>query len=148
MRAGLSVYELGVHPHLIAAVLFAPLQHIAHAEVPADLLHVYGLALIGEGGAARDHERAADPREARSQPLGEDIGKIILPRIAAQIGKGEHDNGKPRRCRRHLGPLAGFTASQTPAAITASATSPAARSASREGCFGSSGFLGGFASVT
>ena len=75
-------------------MLFAPLQHIANAEVLADLPHVYGLALVGEGGAARDHERAADPREARSQPLGQDIGKVILPRIAAQIGKGEYNNGK------------------------------------------------------
>src|SRR5271165_6000185 len=100
MRARLGVDELGVHPHLVAAVLFAPLQHIAHAEVLADLPHVYGLALIGEGGAARDHERAADPREARSQPLREDIGKVILPRIAAQIGEGEYNNGKSRRWRR------------------------------------------------
>src|SRR5580700_10041487 len=67
MRAGLSVYELGVHPHLIAAVLFAPLQHIAHAEVSADLLHVRLLALVGERGAARDHERAVDPRKVRGQ---------------------------------------------------------------------------------
>ena len=103
MRAGLGVDELGVHPHLIAAVLFAALQDVAHAEVFADLLHVHGLALVGEGGAARDHERAADPREARGQPLGEDIGEVILRRIAAQIGKGEYNNGKSRRCCRHLG---------------------------------------------
>ena len=33
MRAGFRVDELGIHPYLIAAVLFAPLQHIADAEV-------------------------------------------------------------------------------------------------------------------
>src|SRR5580704_1399905 len=98
MRAGLSVDELGIHPHLIAAVLFAPLQHIAHAEVSADLLYVQGLALVGEGRAARDYKRAADPREAGGQFLSEDIGEVILRRIAAQTGKGEYNNGKSRRC--------------------------------------------------
>src|ERR1700686_771077 len=70
MCACLGIYELGVHAHLIAAALFAALQQIAHAEVSADLLYVYGLALVGEGGAARDHERAVDPRETPSKPLG------------------------------------------------------------------------------
>ena len=102
MRAGLSVDELGVHPHLIAAVLFA-LQYIAHAKFSADLLYVRRFALVGEGGAARDHERAANPREPRRQPFGEDIGKVVLCRIAAQIGKGKYNNRKSRRCCRHLG---------------------------------------------
>src|ERR1700719_4902758 len=77
MRACLGVYELGMYPYLIAAALFAPLQHVADAEVLADLLHVHGLALVGEGGAARDHERAADPRKARGQLFGDCIGTIV-----------------------------------------------------------------------
>ena len=45
MRAVLSVNRaVAFTPHLIAAVLFA-LQHIAHAEVSANLLHVRRLAL-------------------------------------------------------------------------------------------------------
>ena len=45
MRACLGVDELGVHPHLIAAVLFAPLEHIAHAEVSAICFTSAGLPL-------------------------------------------------------------------------------------------------------
>ena len=56
MRAGLGVDELGVDPHLIAAALYAALQHIAHAQILADRLDVHRLALVGEGGVARDHE--------------------------------------------------------------------------------------------
>jgi hypothetical protein len=73
---------LGIHPDLIAGVLFAPLQHIAHAEVSADLLYVCGPALVGEGGAARDHKRAADPCEAGGQPLGD-------PTVFAKAGSGK-----------------------------------------------------------
>ena len=40
------------------------------------------------------------------------------------------------------GPLAGLVASQTPAAMTASATSPAASSMNIERCFGAVGLIG------
>jgi hypothetical protein len=65
-------------------------------------LYVQGLALVGEGRAARDYKRAADPREAGGQLLSEDIGEVILRGIAAQIGKGEYNNGKSRCRCRHL----------------------------------------------
>ena len=61
------------------------------------------IALVSEGRAARDYKRAADPREAGGQLLSEDIGEVILRRIAAQIGKGEYNNGKSRCRCRHLG---------------------------------------------
>src|SRR5260370_19275426 len=60
MRAGLDVDELRAHAHPVAALLLAPLQHIAHPKLPADLLYVDGLALVGEGGAAGDHEAMAN----------------------------------------------------------------------------------------
>ena len=73
-------------------MLLAALQDVAHAEVPADLLHLHRLALVGKGGTAGDYKRAADSRKARGKPLGEDIGEVILRGIAAQIGEGQHDN--------------------------------------------------------
>ena len=52
MRAGLRVDELGIYPHLVAAVLFASLQHIAHVQVSTDLLYVPGLPLYVKGCCA------------------------------------------------------------------------------------------------
>ena len=98
MGVGLGVDQLDIHPHAIAARLLAALQRIADAEIAAHLLQVYGLALVGEGGTACDHKRAADPREAGGQLLSEGIGEVILCGITAQIGKGEYNNGESRRC--------------------------------------------------
>ena len=52
-----------------------------------------------EGGAAGDHEEAFDPRESGGEPLGDDVGEVILRRIAAQIREGQHDHGQARRRR-------------------------------------------------
>jgi hypothetical protein len=78
MRASLSIHELRTHSHPVAALLLAPLQHIAHPEISADLFYVSSLALISEGGAAGDHKAMANTRETSGQLLGEDIGEIIL----------------------------------------------------------------------
>jgi hypothetical protein len=92
MRAGLRVDELSTHPHAIATQLLASLQHIAHAEIAAHLLHIDGLSLVGEGGASGDHKAAADPGETGGQLLGKDIGEIVLRRIATQIGERQDDD--------------------------------------------------------
>src|SRR5260370_16633193 len=46
MRAGLGVDELRAHAHPVAALLLAPLQHIAHPKLPAVLLYVAALPLL------------------------------------------------------------------------------------------------------
>jgi hypothetical protein len=97
MRVGFRIDELGVDPHAVARPLFAARQHITYAKVFADLFHIDRLALVGEGGAAGDHEAAFDPRESGGQLLGNDIGEIVLRRIAAQIGERKHDHGETRR---------------------------------------------------
>ena len=61
--AAVGVDELGVDPHLIAGRLHRALQHIAHAQLPADGLGVDRLALVGKGGTVRDHEAAVDAGE-------------------------------------------------------------------------------------
>ena len=96
MRAGRGVNELGSHPDLAAAMLRAAFEYIAHAEVLADLLHFYRLALVGEGCATRDYKRAFDARQTGGELLCNDIGQIVLPRISAQIGKRQHHNRQPR----------------------------------------------------
>ena len=60
MRASLGIDELRAHSHPVAALLLAPLQHIAHPEISADLFHVNVLALESEGGAAGDDKAMAN----------------------------------------------------------------------------------------
>ena len=60
MRAGLGIDELCTHTHPSAALLLAPLQHIAHPKISADLFYVNGLALKSEGGAAGYHKTMAN----------------------------------------------------------------------------------------
>src|SRR5262245_59296164 len=88
--------ELSIDANLVAACLLAPLQRIAHPELSSDLLYVNGLALVGECRAACDHEAVANTGEAAGQLLRDDVRQVILRRVAAQIGEGQHDQGEPR----------------------------------------------------
>ena len=54
------------------------------------------LALEGHGRVARDDESAADARETGGQFVGQGVDEVVLPRIARQIGEGQHDDRKPR----------------------------------------------------
>jgi hypothetical protein len=83
--AGLRVDELDVHTHPIAAALNASFQHIAHVQFAADLPHIEGLALVGEGGVARDHKGTRNAREIGGQALGHAIDEVVLLGITAQV---------------------------------------------------------------
>jgi hypothetical protein len=96
MRAGFRVNQLRVdaHPSLIA--LHRAFEDVADAELFADLLGVDGLALVGEGGVARDHEAVADAREIGCEVFGDPIGEIVLGGIARKIGEGQDHDGEVR----------------------------------------------------
>src|SRR6516164_8651642 len=61
MHVGISINELSVDANLVPGSTYTSFQHIAHAQLSADLLRVYRLLLIGERAVARDHEQARDP---------------------------------------------------------------------------------------
>ena len=52
MRAGLSVDQLHIDLHLLANPSYTAFEHIADAEIAADLFGVDGFTLIGEGAGA------------------------------------------------------------------------------------------------
>jgi hypothetical protein len=58
------------------------------------------LALVGEGRVARDHESVGEAREIGCQFVCERVCEVILRLIAAEIGEGQHDDGKALRCKR------------------------------------------------
>src|SRR5262249_59851181 len=58
MPAAAGIDELRRDAHAIAGLADAALEHEAHAESPPDLLHFDLLALVHEGGGARDDNQA------------------------------------------------------------------------------------------
>ena len=59
MRAGRGIDQLAGDAHPAAGLAHAALEHVAHAELAADLPHVDGPALVGEARIAGDDEQPA-----------------------------------------------------------------------------------------
>ena len=78
MRAGLGGNQLDIDPQCGIDPAHAAFQHIAHAEFAADLPHIRGLALVGVGGFARDHERAGDVRQIGGEIVGDRVGQVVV----------------------------------------------------------------------
>jgi hypothetical protein len=87
MPAGFSVNELRIHAHALSRLADAPFEHIAHAELAPDPLHVYWLALESEGGVARDHERLRQPRQLGGQIFCQAIDEIVFLGTPSEIGE-------------------------------------------------------------
>lgn len=104
MRAGLRVDELSVGADVLVGRLHRTFDHIAHAQLLADLPHIGRLALVGEGRIAGDDEAAGNARDVGRQFVGEHVGEIILLWIAGQILERQHHDAKPRTVIfRHAG---------------------------------------------
>ena len=105
MGTAIGIDELGVDAHPVLVPPHRAFEHVAHAELLADLLGVYALALVGKGRVARDDEAAADARQIGGEVFGYAIGKIILARIARKVREWKHNDRKagcyqPWLCRR------------------------------------------------
>ena len=92
MRAGRGLDQLRGDAHSIGGLAHATLQHIAHAELASDLLHIDAAALISEAQIAGDHEEPADPAQCCDDLLDHTVSEIFLLRITAHIGEGQHRN--------------------------------------------------------
>ena len=79
----------------------AAFQHVTHAKLAADLLHVDGAALVGEGRVARDDEYVPVAGQAGDDVLHHAVGEIVL------IGIRAHVLERQDRDRRHVGSGAG-----------------------------------------
>ena len=89
----------------LRSLLDAAFENVADVELPPDLLGVDRLALVGEGGVARDDERVGDPRQVGRQALGDAVDEMLLLRAAAEIGEGQDHDREARRAgpfRRRL----------------------------------------------
>ena len=82
--------QLHADAHPGAGLAEAALQHIAHAQIPTDLLRADRAALVGEAGTAGDDEEAAHPRQAVGEVVHQAVHKVVLPWVAGQVGKRQH----------------------------------------------------------
>jgi hypothetical protein len=98
VSAARGIDELRGDAHAIACLADAALEHEAHAEVAPDVLYLDRLALVGEGGVARDHEQARDLGEIGDQVFGHAVAEIFLLSIAAHVRERQHGD---RRLVRH-----------------------------------------------
>jgi len=75
MGTRFGVDQLHIHPQPTGPSLDRTFEHVIHIQLPAELLHVYSLALECERRVAGDDERAVDPRQISGQALGDSLGK-------------------------------------------------------------------------
>ena len=103
MRPGGGIDQLSGDAHPVRGLAHAAFQHVAHAQLAADLLYVHRAALVGEARIARDHEQPANARQRGDDVLHHAVGEVLLFGVAAQVLEGQDGDrrlvGKgPRRC--------------------------------------------------
>src|SRR6516162_11235767 len=100
MRVGLGIDQLGGDADLSAGPPYAPLEHITHSQLAADLLRVSRSVPISERSIAGDHGHVCKPRQIGCQVLGDAVCKILLFAVVAQIDEGQdHDRQSWRNGR-------------------------------------------------
>ena len=109
MRPGRGIDELPGDAHPVRGLAHAAFQHVAHAQLATDLLHVDRPALVGEARIARDDEQPANARQRRDDVLHHAVGEVLLLGVAAQVQERQHGNrglvGKGQRLRGCLHPV-------------------------------------------
>src|SRR5262245_60724229 len=88
VRATFRRDQLGADPHFRADPTHTAFEHIAHAELAANLANVECLAAKGKRGLARYDERARKMHEIGRQVFGNTVRDIRLVRVTAYIVEG------------------------------------------------------------
>src|SRR5207249_4747877 len=94
MRAGRCIDHLTGHAHTAAGLAHAAFYDISHAKLAADLLHVHGAALVGEGRVSRDYEKPVYACQAGDDVIDHSISEILLLWISAQVRKRQDRDGR------------------------------------------------------
>ena len=113
MRHRRGIDELRGDANARAHPANAAFEHIAHAELAADLLHVDRAALVGEGRVARDDEQMPVAGQPGDDVLDHPVGEELLLGIRAHVlegqdrdrgpvGKGESRPGRRLCLRLHV----------------------------------------------
>src|SRR6516225_11058737 len=92
MRAVGRIDQLRGDANTAASFTHRAFKDVTYAQVAADLLHIDGLALVGESRIAGNHEEPADLGERGDDLLDHAIREILLIWVAAHVGKGENSD--------------------------------------------------------
>jgi hypothetical protein len=90
MCAGECIDQLRGDAHLFTRLAHRALEHIAHAKLVPDRLHVHSLTFVDEGRIASDHEQPANAAQRGDDFLDHAVDEILLLRIAAEILKRQY----------------------------------------------------------
>ena len=108
MRPGGRVDQLRGDAHSARCPAKAAFQHVAHAQVAADLPHVHCSVLVSKARVARDDEEPANARQCRDDVLQDAVGEVFLLRVTAQVHEWQDGNRGPvgksqSLCSRFIG---------------------------------------------
>ena len=107
VRAGRRLDQLAGDAQPVIGPSHAALEHVAHAELAADLPDVDRAPLVGEGRVARDDEQRRKARERRDDVLDHTVGKIVIRLAAEIVERQDRDRGLLGKVRQgRLGYLA------------------------------------------
>ena len=76
VRTGLAVDQLASDSHAATRLAHAALQHIAHAELPADLPDVHGATFVREARIACDDKQRFEARQRGDDVLDEAVYEV------------------------------------------------------------------------
>src|SRR5215813_4672655 len=109
VTAGHRIDELPGNAHARSTLAHATFEHIAHPQLATDLLHVNGLALVGERRVSGDYEEPADTREPTGDVLDHAVSEILLLGLPTHVLKRQNGDGWPVRKRevRGIGKIRG-----------------------------------------
>jgi hypothetical protein len=92
MGASGCINELGRDAQAPSRIAHRAFEHIVHAELTVDFLHVDRLPSVGKARIASHDKQPAELRKRGDDLLEHAVGDIFLLRVAAQIGKGQDGN--------------------------------------------------------
>ena len=90
MPASRGFDQLRADAQALPGLVKAALEHIANAQLAPHPFDVDRPALVGKTRTARDDKERPHARQRRDDVVDHAVDKIVLPRVAAQVGKGQH----------------------------------------------------------
>ena len=99
MESGRGVDQLGGDEDALVGRTGAALDHVAHAELPGDLVDVGRLALVRERRIPGDHEEVTELREPGGHVFGDPVRQVLPGGVRTQVLERQHDHGGPVRER-------------------------------------------------
>ena len=82
--------QLRSDPDPIAGLAHAAFEHIAHAELPADLFHVDRTALVSKGGVPGDDEQRGIMRKNGDHVFGNAVRHEFLLGVTTHVREGQN----------------------------------------------------------